>query len=139
MLQYRLKYETVRTQMSFQNNNFLFNLFSLSSQYLIQHFLSLLTVSSLSNPCSLSLSSSNHPPSPSKQQYGGLTDQAVSSFYVRHHSTLRWPHRSTVHHRSTSLFGILITLSPRWSRNRRSQIFGFMLVPVVDVDVDVGW
>ena len=74
-----------------------YSTFSLSSQYLIQRFLSLLTVFSLSSRCSLSLSSSDHPPSTSNQQqsshqslikpshrstyaivqrYGGLTDQS---------------------------------------------------------------
>ena len=70
-----------------------------------------------------------------------ITDQVVSSFYVRHRSTIRRPHRSTVLHHSTSLSGILIALSPRQSRNhrsrhRRSRVCGF--VPM-DVDVDVGW
>ena len=91
--------------------------FSLSSQYLIQRFLSLFIVFSLSNPCSLSLSSSNHSPSPSTQRYGGLTDKAVESFYVCHRSTVWWPHRSMVCHYSTTLSGILIALSPRRSRH----------------------
>ena len=42
-----------------------YSTFSLSSQYFIQLFLSLLTNLSLSNPCSLSLSSSNQITSPS--------------------------------------------------------------------------
>ena len=48
MLQYRLKYETVRTQMPFQNISFLFNIFSLLSIFN--------STFSLSNLCSLSLS-----------------------------------------------------------------------------------
>ena len=80
-----------------------YSTFSLSSQYLIQCFLSLLTVFTLSDPCSLPLSFSdhlphpqnngmatspikppitNHPPSPSHRSmyaivewYDGLTDQ----------------------------------------------------------------
>ena len=54
MLQYRLKYETVRTQMPNQNTNFLFNLFSLLSIFnsmfsLSSHrFVSLQTMFSLS-------------------------------------------------------------------------------------------
>ena len=47
MLQYRLKYETVRTQMPFQNNNFLFNLFSLLSIFNSTFSLSLTHVLSL--------------------------------------------------------------------------------------------
>ena len=42
-----------------------YSTFSLSSQYFIQHFLSLLTDLSFSNPCSLSLSSLDQIPSPS--------------------------------------------------------------------------
>ena len=106
-----------------------YSTFSLSSQYLIQLFLSLLTVFSLRPMFSPSFFFRSSP-SRSKQRYGGLTDQAadhwspsltISSFYVRHCSTVRWPHRSMVRHRSTSLFGILIALSPRRSRNHWSR------------------
>ena len=41
-----------------------------------------------------------------------ITDQVVSLFYIRHRSTVWRPHRSMVRHRSTSLSGILIALSP---------------------------
>ena len=137
MLQYRLKYETVRTQMPFQNNNFLFNIFSLLSIFnstfsLSSHyFLSLQPMFSLSfffffrSPSLTLKSTAIKPP---------ITDQVVSSFYICHHSMVRRPHRSTVYHRSTSLSGILIALSPRRSRHRRSRVCGF-----VPVDVDVGW
>ena len=84
-----------------------YSIYSLFSQYLIQRFLSLLTVFSLSNPCSFSLSSSDHSPSPSNQRYGSLTDQRYAI---------------------TSLSDILIALSPR-----RSRVCGF--VPMVNVDV----
>ena len=47
MLQYRLKYESVRTQLPFQNNNFLFNLFSLLSIFNSTFSLSLTHVLSL--------------------------------------------------------------------------------------------
>ena len=142
MLVYRLKYETVWTQMPFQNNNFLFNIFCLLSIFnstfpLSSHcFLSLQPMISLSfffkSPSLTLKSTAIKPP---------ITDQVVSSFYVRHRSTIRRPHRSTVLHHSTSLSGILIALSPRRSRNhrsrhRRSRVCGF--VPM-DVDVDVGW
>ena len=50
-----------------------------------------------------------------------ITDQAVSSFYVRHCSMVWRPHQSMVCHRSTSLFGILIALSPHRSCNHRSR------------------
>ena len=50
-----------------------------------------------------------------------ITDQAVSSFYVHHCSMVWRPHQSMVCHRSTSLFGILIALSPHRSCNHRSR------------------
>ena len=50
-----------------------------------------------------------------------ITDQAVSSFYVCHCSMVWRPHQSIVCHRSTSLFGILIALSPHRSCNHRSR------------------
>ena len=50
MLQYRLKYETVRTQMPFPENNFLFNIFSLLSIFN--------SMFSLSSHCFLSPSTS---------------------------------------------------------------------------------
>ena len=115
---YRLKYETVWTQMPFQNNNFLFNIFSLLSIFnstfsLSSHcFLSLQPMISLSfffrSPSLTLKSTAIKPP---------ITDQVVSSFYVRHRSTIRRPHRSTVLHHSTSLSGILIALSPRRSQS----------------------
>ena len=141
MLQYRLKYEMVRTQMPFQNNNFLFNLFSLSSQYLIQCFLSLLTVFSLSNPCSLSLSSLDHPPSPSNQRYNELIDQAANHWSSRliilrtpsFNSKAALPINGTpsfyifVWH-SHRPFATLILQSP--ISPHRSQVCGFVLVDV---------
>ena len=48
MLQYRLKYEMVWTQMPFQNNNFLFNIFSLLSIFNSTFSLSLFSLFSLS-------------------------------------------------------------------------------------------
>ena len=65
-----------------------YSTFSLSSQYFIQCFLSLLTDLSLSNPCSPSLSSLDQIPSPSNQRYGGVVDCGSSH-----------PHRSSRHHR----------------------------------------
>ena len=56
-----------------------YSTFSLSSQYLIQHFLSLLIVFSLSSRWSLSLSSSDHPPSPSNQQQSSRRSLIKSS------------------------------------------------------------
>ena len=106
--------------------------FSLSSQYLIQRFLSLQPMFSLSfffRSLSLTLKSTAIKLL--------ITDQAVFSFHVRHRSTVWRSHRSMVRHSSTSLSGILIAFSPRWSRNhrsrhRRSRVCGFVLV-------DVGW
>ena len=65
-----------------------YSTFSLSSQYFIQRFLSLLTDLSLSNPCSPSLSSSDQIPSPSNQRYSGVMDCGSSH-----------PHRSSRRHR----------------------------------------
>ena len=56
-----------------------YSTFSLSSQYLIQRFLSLLIVFSLSSRWSLSLSSSDHPPSPSNQQQSSRRSLIKSS------------------------------------------------------------
>ena len=63
-----------------------YSIFSLSSQYLIQRFLSLQPM------FSLSLSSSDHPPSSLNQRYSGFTDQAAD-----HRSSHR-PHRSSRRH-----------------------------------------
>ena len=115
--------------------------FSPSSQYLIQRFLSLFSLFSLS-PADVLFSFFFRSLSLTLKSTAIkllITDQAVFSFHVRHRSTVWRPHRSTVRHSSTSLSGILIALSPRWSRNhrsrhRRSRVCGFVLV-----DVDVGW
>ena len=113
MLQYRLKYEAVQTQMPNWNINFLFNIFS---------FLSIFNSTfSLSNPCSLSLSFSNHPPSPSNQRYSGLINQAADHRSSRPHRSIRCPHRSSCRHRFSfedSIATDLKTpLSPVWSRH----------------------
>ena len=65
-----------------------YSTFSLSSQYFIQRFLSLLIDLSLSNPCSPSLSFSDQIPSPSNQRYGGVVDCGSSH-----------PHQSSRPHR----------------------------------------
>ena len=98
-LQYRLKYETVRTQMPFPKNNFLFNIFSLLSIFystfsLSSHwFVSLQPRFSLSfffRSPSLTLKSTVHWP----------------------HRSSRHPHRSSCHHRRWSEDTIVAGLKP---------------------------
>ena len=127
--------------MPFQNNNFLFTIFSLLSIFnstfsLSSHcFLSLQPMFSLSfffKSPSFTLKSTAIKSSITDQA-SPIIDQAVSSFYIRHCWTVRQPHWSMVCHRSTSLSSFLIALSPCRSHNHRSRHVDLGFVLVVDV------
>ena len=127
--------------MPFQNNNFLFTIFSLLSIFnstfsLSSHcFLSLQPMFSLSfffKSPSFTLKSTAIKSSITDQA-SPIIDQAVSSFYIRHCWTVRRPHWSMVCHRSTSLSSFLIALSPCRSHNHRSRHVDLGFVLVVDV------
>ena len=111
-----------------------YSTFSLSSQYLIQCFLSLLTVFSLSDPCSLPLSSSDHLPYP---QNNGTVTSPIKPPITDHPPSLS--HRSTyaIVQRYSGLidqrYAIVLHLATPISQSpispRRSRVCGF--VPVV--------
>ena len=146
-----------------------YSTFSLSSQYLIQRFLSLFTVFSPSDPCSLPLSSSDHLPHP---QNNGMVASPIKSSITDHPPSPS--HRSTyaIVQRYGSLidqrYAIVLHLclafsspiSPRRSCNCRSRhanlaivdlefvglcrwiwvcASGYGFVPVVDVGLCRWW
>ena len=97
-----------------------YSTFSLSSQYLIQRFLSLLIVFSLSNPCSLSC--------------------FFRSPFLTLKSTVQWPHRSSCCHRFSFEDSIAVDLkmpsfyvSVAFSLPSLHADLGF--VSMVDMDV----
>ena len=119
-----------------------YSTFSLSSQYLIQRFLSLLIVFSLSSQWSLSLSSSDHPPLPSNQQQSSRRSLIKSSHRSTYAIVQRYDDLTDQQYSIIRRLCLAFSLPSRHadlnhrSRHRRSRVCGF--VPM-DVDVDLGY